>query len=90
MVMEKGGFGVDWWVNKIGWGLFCCSVVFSVMLMIQWGYDGKTKFVWGCLGALFMAAMFTMFNSSSHGLSPAYLQSMQRAQMMTGKWVLPV
>jgi hypothetical protein len=39
---------------------------------------------------LFMAAMFAMFNPSTHGFGPAYLQSMQRAQMMTGKRMLPV
>jgi hypothetical protein len=35
------------------------------------------------IDVLFMAAMFAMFHPSSHGFSPAYLQSMKRTQMMT-------
>jgi hypothetical protein len=39
---------------------------------------------------LFMATMFAMLHPSSHGFGPAYLQCMQRSQMMTEKRMLPI
>jgi hypothetical protein len=39
---------------------------------------------------LFMAAMFAMFNPSTHGFGTALPQCMQGSQMMTGKRMFPV